>query len=220
MTVGETIRMVRKAHGITQKQLGASMGIDDATVRKYESGRLKPSLSTLQKFADALCVDISVLTEGELNASKAMLKLFSIFRTYSGEIKDGSMLMQEMQSGTFNEDQIYLSFKSLNSLLFSWLQKYEQYKKAIESASFYSDPDFRQQCIDKAENEFFMYMFNYPESEPQQNELNKISHLDEANDFIGSNPLNDPEIPLSEEEKKVAVSQANALFAKIKDIQQ
>lgn len=34
MTVGETIREVRKAQGITQKQLSKLSGIDDSTIRK------------------------------------------------------------------------------------------------------------------------------------------------------------------------------------------
>ena len=60
-------------------------------------------------------------------------------------------------------------------------------------------------------------MFNYPSSEPQQDMLDMINRTDEAMDYIGTNPLDDPEHPLSEKEKRKKQKQVYRLFAKIRD---
>lgn len=61
MTVGEKIRSSRIDAGLTQKELGDKMGVDSATVGKYERGILNPKKETIQKFATALGVDYYTL---------------------------------------------------------------------------------------------------------------------------------------------------------------
>lgn len=58
MTVGEKIRAARKAANLTQKQLGARLGISYVNISQLEGGQRIPSLDTLQKIADALQVPI------------------------------------------------------------------------------------------------------------------------------------------------------------------
>jgi len=54
MGIGESIREVRKARGMTQAQLGKACGMPDSQVRKYESGTIEPKLETLLRIATAL----------------------------------------------------------------------------------------------------------------------------------------------------------------------
>ncbi len=54
MTVGERIRNARKIAGLTQKQLDEKSGIDEANIRKYESGKQNPKLETLEKIAKGI----------------------------------------------------------------------------------------------------------------------------------------------------------------------
>lgn len=61
VTVGEKIRSSRIDAGLTQKELGDKMGVDSATVGKYERGILNPKKETIQKFATALGVDYYTL---------------------------------------------------------------------------------------------------------------------------------------------------------------
>lgn len=73
MTTGERIKNARKNKGWTQKQLEERTGINEANIRKYESGRQNPKFGTLQKIADALDCTPSYLmgweeTEVNLNA--------------------------------------------------------------------------------------------------------------------------------------------------------
>ena len=60
MTIGQTIREIRRAYGITQHQLAVACGINDSTVRKYESGVLTPKPVTIEKLAKGLGVDVNV----------------------------------------------------------------------------------------------------------------------------------------------------------------
>lgn len=60
-TIGERIKVFRLAQGMTQKELGAQMGVDQSTVRKYEAGKLNPKIETVKKIADALGVDMNAL---------------------------------------------------------------------------------------------------------------------------------------------------------------
>ena len=68
MTVGEKIRSSRVNAGLTQKELGDKMGVDSATVGKYERGILNPKLQTLEKIAAALGVTVWEL--GAVNSAE------------------------------------------------------------------------------------------------------------------------------------------------------
>jgi transcriptional regulator with XRE-family HTH domain len=66
-TIAENIKRIRKQKGLTQNQLGVLSGIDEANIRKYENGRLNPSLTTIRKIAEGLGValgDILPFEEG------------------------------------------------------------------------------------------------------------------------------------------------------------
>lgn len=56
MTIGKTIRSLRKEKGITQKQLAASTGIAEITIRQYEADKYKPKIEQVQRIATALGV--------------------------------------------------------------------------------------------------------------------------------------------------------------------
>lgn len=56
MTIGDRIKQVRNARGLTQKQLGAISGTSEITIRQYELGKRQPRLEQLQRIAAALGV--------------------------------------------------------------------------------------------------------------------------------------------------------------------
>ena len=55
------IREIRKGAGLTQEQLAKKIGINRATLSKYESGIIEPSLAQLNNIANALGVHFSAL---------------------------------------------------------------------------------------------------------------------------------------------------------------
>lgn len=58
MGIGSRIRELRKAKGLTQKQLGERCGMADSAIRFYESGRGNPTHKTIERIANALGVHI------------------------------------------------------------------------------------------------------------------------------------------------------------------
>lgn len=57
--LGSRIKELRKAQGLTQRQLANQVGIDFTYLSKIENGVMpySPSVKTLKRFADALRVD-------------------------------------------------------------------------------------------------------------------------------------------------------------------
>ena len=62
-TIGAKIREFRKARGMTQKELGEKSGIAEATIRRYELGKLNPKFETVKKIATALNVPAAIFFE-------------------------------------------------------------------------------------------------------------------------------------------------------------
>lgn len=57
MTTGERIRKARLRADMTQEQLAALLGVDRATISKYESGIIDPPTSQMNRIADLLSMD-------------------------------------------------------------------------------------------------------------------------------------------------------------------
>lgn len=57
-TLGERLRKLREAQGLTQVKLAAQVGISDSLIAQIETGKVQPSLNTLEKLADTFGVAI------------------------------------------------------------------------------------------------------------------------------------------------------------------
>ena len=62
-TFGQRITDMRKARGLTQAQLGETLGLDQTAVASYEIGRRRVPLSLLAPLAKALGVSVAELVE-------------------------------------------------------------------------------------------------------------------------------------------------------------
>ncbi len=60
MRIGETIKKIRKAKGISQMELAERIGITYQQLQKYEKGKSKITVERLVDIAKALDVSISV----------------------------------------------------------------------------------------------------------------------------------------------------------------
>lgn len=161
MTVGEKIKSARLSAGMTQKELSSKIGIDDGTLRKYESGRLNPKVETLEKIATGIGIDPSAFSDSELSITKAMHHLFRIYETYGGELKNGKQIKAELESGSFDQEQVYLSFGDLHDHMTAWLAVYERFQNEIKNAEKITD-DYKKKSTEKeAEKSFEMWMQRY-----------------------------------------------------------
>lgn len=68
MTIGQNIRALRKALGLTQGQLGERCGISGAAIGGYERGTTPPKRRVVEKLAAALGVSPDRLTESAVPA--------------------------------------------------------------------------------------------------------------------------------------------------------
>ena len=182
MTIGENIRRIRKERGLTLKQLGDEVGVSEAYIRAYETGRRNPKQKSLEALAKALRVNVEALTGADFDGVKAMHMLFQVFRQYSGELleckdKDGN-------------DIVAVSFGSL-MLMRSWFERYEEYQNELKDIENIKDITERGNALINAEEKFNLWMDIYPESEPWLERLNIQKTHDQFMDRIGLNPKNE-----------------------------
>jgi len=64
-TIGERIRAARVARNLSQDALGDAVGVRGATISRYESDDLRPTLATLEAIADELGASFGWLGAGE-----------------------------------------------------------------------------------------------------------------------------------------------------------
>lgn len=183
MTVGENIRRIRKARGLTLKELGDMVGVSESYIRAYESGRRNPKPSSLQALADALAVNVEVLRNSEVNGISAMHQLFQMYRNYGGALFE-----------TTDEDGnscVAIRFHSL-MLMRSWFDRYEKYENAVRSADKIKSVRKRQEALEKACEEFDHWMDVYPEFDSYPELVQAQAAHDQFMDQVGLHP-NQPE---------------------------
>ena len=73
MKIGNNIRELRKAWGLTQKELGDAIHVADSTIAMYESGDRMPSAEVLQIIAAYLKISVDQLIKGDFTGSSFQL---------------------------------------------------------------------------------------------------------------------------------------------------
>ncbi len=73
MSIGESIRNLRKKAGFTQKQLAEKVGVNEVTIRSYEAEKYNPKINTLTKLCVALDCKITDLIDED---SKKYYRMF------------------------------------------------------------------------------------------------------------------------------------------------
>jgi transcriptional regulator with XRE-family HTH domain len=71
VSVGEQVRRLRLAAGLTQHQLACRTGSSQPALAHIEAGRRTPTLSTLEKLARALGHDLVVVVPSHAQKSSA-----------------------------------------------------------------------------------------------------------------------------------------------------
>jgi transcriptional regulator with XRE-family HTH domain len=65
MNIGERIKLFRSNKNLSQKEVAVSIGIDQAQYSRIESGKVEPTLSSLEKIANALGITVAELFSQE-----------------------------------------------------------------------------------------------------------------------------------------------------------
>lgn len=70
--ISDGIRKARKAAGITQENLAKALGVNRATISKYENGAITPSIGQLCKIAFELQTDVGQIMGNEFTFQRLM----------------------------------------------------------------------------------------------------------------------------------------------------
>ncbi len=202
MTLGENIRRLRKERKMSLKELGRLVGVSETYMRAYEVGDRHPKADKIEKIARALRVSPESLLNSDFNRITAMHRLFQIFRRYRGELTENE------------EGEVFLSFGTLAVYMRVWFDRYEEYQKELEECNKIKDTIQRAEALVDAENKFLLWMDTFPGNEIPAEYLDLMERDDRGMDYLGLHPLNDPDYPMTEKEKRMHNKKAKELFNK------
>lgn len=74
MSFGSALESIRKDRGLTQSQLAERLDVNQSLIAKWESGKVQPRTSTLEKLAEALQVQTEELLAGEYGTVSVHLR--------------------------------------------------------------------------------------------------------------------------------------------------
>lgn len=126
MTIGESIRKIRKEEGLTQRELAEKTNLNEVTIRSYEANKYKPKIENLQKIADAL--NASLLDFGVVSEDFTKLRM---------EL-ERQQIVQFSSSEAGNSHEMLSNFSALNK---KGQQKALDYLKDLLQIDEYTIPD-------------------------------------------------------------------------------
>ena len=140
MTLGEKIRKYRIMNELTQKDLGLMVGFSAATadsrIRKYERDLMAPKEDMRKKLAEALDVDLSALSDIDIQSLEDVMQVLFLFEEELG------MTIER------TEEKTCLCFDNKNkdhALLLSYLYTWFSKRRSIVSPDGTSDEDVIRQ---------------------------------------------------------------------------
>lgn len=101
MTIGQTIKKLRKQKGFTQSQLGEAIGVTFQQVQKYESGKNHPSINRIHDIAKVLNVGIYDIIDGITPDDQATRVCICFGEINDQKIRDAVECMVKSVSGKF-----------------------------------------------------------------------------------------------------------------------
>ncbi|WP_296621086.1 helix-turn-helix transcriptional regulator [Marivirga sp.] len=113
MNIGDKIRQIREAKGLTQKEVSLTIGMDQSQYSKIEKGKTDPSTSTVDKIAKAIGIELS-----DLFASHDVLKdINSYDKSLMEKLHLIEQLDEEEKKSIFNIVDGLVSKKKLRDTL-------------------------------------------------------------------------------------------------------
>ena len=105
MTVGQNIKHIREAKGMSQKKLGEILGVSQQMIGQYENSNNSLKLSTLEKISAALNVSLTdLIDENTLTLADDIITLFS----------GKPLSVEEGWTDNSQENYLVVKFRELN----------------------------------------------------------------------------------------------------------
>lgn len=127
--LGQKIRFYRQIAGMTQKELGATCGVNESTIRNYELGNRYPDSDTIFEISNALEISPYVLaTPDPISAASSLQYLFSMEKTLdlTPTTIDGKVYL-EVSSDIDVNDATVAPLSNLKRMFSHWATMYEKF---------------------------------------------------------------------------------------------
>ena len=106
MDVGYKLYELRRSRGLTQAELGRRVGVSEAAIRVYETGKRRPKQAHLERIADALGVMPEAIADyGIDDVDEAIHLLFRLgedWKLRPVEVVDGHYFLESQDQDIFN----------------------------------------------------------------------------------------------------------------------
>lgn len=106
MDVGYKLYQLRRERGLTQAELGRKVGVSEAAIRAYETGKRRPKQAHLERMADALGVRPEAIADhGVDDVDEAIRLLFRLGedrKLRPVEAFDGHFYLESRDQDIFN----------------------------------------------------------------------------------------------------------------------
>ena len=130
MNFGDAMKEARKKRGLSQKELGQKLGVSQAMIAQYESGKRSPKIETMEKIANALEIPVDELME--------RCDPISILRSLTNSVLKGT------DTDKLRKESTYTTSEMLRDLDFTLTEFVETIGVNEEGAENYLLNNYRQ----------------------------------------------------------------------------
>ena len=127
--LGQKIRFYRQIAGMTQKDLGIAVGVNESTIRNYELGNRYPDTDTIFDIANALEIaPYELSAPNPTSAASSLQYLFDIEKTLdlTPIVIDGKVYL-EVSSDIVVDDPTVAPLANLKRMITHWATMYERF---------------------------------------------------------------------------------------------
>lgn len=141
--IQEKIKIYRELKQMSQQELSYASGISLSTIKKYESGVLKPKIDAIQKIADAFGVSVYLFMDFNI---ETISDVFTLIYKMEEDIEMGYEIQND-EKGNPDYSTFRLSFtnEKLNHYLYNYMYAREMEQRIITQPDLFST---REEYVD------------------------------------------------------------------------
>lgn len=168
MEIGKKIKLYRENKKMTQKDIAEILGVEPATISKYESNMIEPNISSLVKLAEIFEVTIDELLNMEVKSDISELNILEILREQKemklkGNLYHNTQVIfayntNHIEGSKLTEDQTRYIFET-NSILFE-SQTVVSIDDILETANHFKLVDYMLDIAEEKLTEDMMKKFH------------------------------------------------------------
>ena len=112
--LGARIAMLRRQQGMSQKELGARLGVSPSTIGMYEQDRREPDCAALVSLAEIFGVSTDFLLTGNVRAAEDLHALGAVWQSARASL-DGTLMLRgaDGKERPFGEAELALLLAAL-----------------------------------------------------------------------------------------------------------